>query len=199
MREAMSGGKTPKKVMTPSSKRTGDTPAKKKVTVSQATIDKIKSQGMTAALKAAAAGGVSASYMEGVKRMYGAARVAKATSSRINEASKPKAYGANNMPAYRPASAGATKFDAKKAASTSLRGGSAKAGLDAGRGVSTSGMPGKGPAVKMGQAAKKKSGTTDPFARAVFGAGRAVGAAFTPDWKKKEAAQKAAAAKNKNK
>jgi hypothetical protein len=44
----------------------------------------------------------------------------------------------------------------------------------------------------------KKSGTTDPFARAVFGAGRAVGAAFTPEWKKKEAAMKAAA-KNKNK
>jgi hypothetical protein len=168
MREAMSGGKTPKKVMTPSSKRTGDTPAKKKVTVSQATIDKIKSQGMTAALKAAAAGGVSASYMEGVKRMYGAARVAKATSANINAASKPKAYGANNMPAYRPATSGGK-------------------------------MPGKGPMVKMGEAAKKKSGTTDPFARAVFGAGRAVGSAFTPDWKKKEAAQKAAAAKNKNK
>jgi hypothetical protein len=173
MRATTDGGKMPKKTTVPSSKRTGDTTPAKKVTVSQSTIDQIKKMGMTAAIKKAAAGGVSASYMEGVKRMYGASRVAKATSANINAASKPKAYGANNAPKYRPATAAATK--------------------------STSGMPGKGPAVKMGEAAKKKSGTTDPFARAVFGAGRAVGAAFTPDWKKKEAAQKAAAAKNKNK
>jgi len=109
MREAMSGGKMPKKVTVPSAKRTGDTPTKKKVTVSQATIDQIKKQGMSAAIKKAAAGGVSASYMEGVKRMYGASRVAKATSANINAASKPKAYGANNAPKYRPATASATK------------------------------------------------------------------------------------------
>ena len=156
----------PKKTTTPSARRTGDTPAAKKVTVSQSTIDQIKKMGMSAAIKKAAAGGASASYMEGVKRMYGASRVAKATSANINAASKPKAYGANNAPAYRPASAGATKPASSK------------------------------PAAKP---TAKKSGTTDPFAKAVFGAGRAVGSAFTPDWKKKEAAQKAAAAKNKNK
>jgi len=147
MREAMSGGKMPKKVTVPSARRTGDTPAKKKVTVSQATIDQIKKQGMSAAIKKAAAGGVSASYMEGVKRMYGAARVAKATSANINAASKPKAYGANNAPAYRPATSGGK-------------------------------MPGKGPMVKMGEAAKKKSGTTDPVARFVFGVGRAAAEPF---------------------
>lgn len=113
----MSGGKsTPKKTTIASPRNTGETPAKKKVTVSQATIDKIKSQGMTAALKTAAAGGASASYMEGVKRMYGAARVAKATSANINATSKPKAYGANNMPSYRPATASATKPAASKPA-----------------------------------------------------------------------------------
>jgi len=138
MREAMSGGKMPKKTTTASPRNTGDTPAKKKVTVSQATIDQIKKQGMSAAIKKAAAGGVSASYMEGVKRMYGASRVAKATSAGINAASKPKAYGTNNAPSYRPATSSAAKFDAKKAASTSLRGGSAKAGMDAGRGRTTS-------------------------------------------------------------
>ena len=109
----MDGGKsTPKKTtMTPAqiARRTGETPAKKKVTVSQATIDQIKKQGMSAAIKKAATGGVSASYMEGVKRMYGASRVAKATSAGINAASKPKAYGANNAPKYRPATAAATK------------------------------------------------------------------------------------------
>lgn len=140
---ANEGGTPRKKAVVPSTKRTGDTTAKKKVTVSQATIDQIKKQGMTAALKKAAAGGVSASYMEGVKRMYGAARVAKATSSRINEASKPKAYGADNKPAYRPATAKATKTTANK------------------------------------PAAKKKSGTTDPFAKFVFGVGRAAKEPFT--------------------
>ena len=167
MREPMTGGKsTPKKTTTASPRNTGDMPAKKKVTVSQSTIDQIKKMGMTAAIKKAAAGGVSASYMEGVKRMYGASRVAKATSANINAASKPKAYGANNAPAYRPASASAAKPASSK---------------------------------PMAKPTAKKSGTTDPFAKAVFGAGRAVGSAFTPDWKKKEAAQKAAAAKNKNK
>lgn len=122
MREPMSGGKMPKKTTSMSSantaRRTGDTPAKKKVTVSQATIDQIKKQGMSAAIKKAAAGGVSASYMEGVKRMYGASRVAKATSAGINAASKPKAYGANNMPKYRPATASATKAAAGKPAAS---------------------------------------------------------------------------------
>ena len=46
--------------------------------VSQATIDRIKADGMTAALKKAVMGKASASYVEGVKRMYGAARVTKA-------------------------------------------------------------------------------------------------------------------------
>lgn len=160
----------------------------KKVKVSQATIDQIKSQGMTAALKKAAAGGASASYVEGVKRMYGAARLAKATASRVSETSKPKTYRAGNMPAYRPATAGTTKFSASRAASASLQGKSAKASMEAGR---TAPKPKPKPTTK-------KSTTTDPFAKAVFGAGRAIGAAFTPDWKKKEAAMKAAA-KNKNK
>jgi hypothetical protein len=153
MREQMTGGKMPKKTTVPSSKRTGDSTPAKKVTVSQATIDKIKSQGMTAALKTAAAGGVSASYMEGVKRMYGAARVAKATSANINAASKPKAYGANNAPKYRPASAAATKAATKP----------------------TSNKPAAKP---------KKSGTSDPFAKFVFGVGKAAAEPFKSKPKK---------------
>lgn len=109
MRPTMDGGKPKKAATAPSARRTGETTPKAKVKVSQATIDKIKSQGMTAALKTAAAGGVSASYMEGVKRLYGAGRLAKATAANITAKPKPKAYGANNAPAYRPASAGATK------------------------------------------------------------------------------------------
>ena len=47
------------------------------IKVSQATIDNIKSAGMAAALKKAA-GGASAAYVEGVKRMYGASRLSAA-------------------------------------------------------------------------------------------------------------------------
>ena len=153
MRATTDGGKAPKKVTVPSPRRTGDTPAKKKVTVSQATINQIKSQGMAAAIKKAAAGGVSASYMEGVKRMYGAARVAKATSANINAASKPKAYGANNAPKYRPATAATTKAATKP----------------------TSSKPAPKP---------KKSGTTDPFAKFVFGVGKAAAEPFKSKPKK---------------
>ena len=149
----MDGGKsTPKKTTVPSPRRTGDTPAAKKVTVSQATINKIKSEGMSAAIKKAAAGGVSASYMEGVKRMYGAARLAKATSANINAASKPKAYGANNAPAYRPATGGPAKANSKMASS---------------------------------KTSTKKSGTSDPFAKFVFGVGKAAAQPFKSQPKKK--------------
>jgi hypothetical protein len=46
--------------------------------VSQATIDRIKADGMTAALKKAVMGKASAAYVEGVKRMYGTRRVTTA-------------------------------------------------------------------------------------------------------------------------
>ena len=150
MREPMTGGKPPKKTTVPSTRRTGDTPAAKKVTVSQSTIDQIKKMGMSAAIKKAAAGGASASYMEGVKRMYGASRVAKATSANINAASKPKAYGANNAPKYRPATASTTKAASSKPASKPT----------------------------------KKSGTTDPFAKFVFGVGKAAAEPFKSKPKK---------------
>jgi hypothetical protein len=72
----MAGGKPAKKYTAPKNVPTKTTA--KKTVVSQAVIDKIKSDGMTAALKKAGAGGVGAAYMEGVKRMYGAKRVAAA-------------------------------------------------------------------------------------------------------------------------
>jgi cytoskeletal protein RodZ len=67
--------------------------------VSQATIDKIKKQGMSVALKKAATSS-NASYVQGVKRMYGATRLAaakkvaaapkKATGSMAYTAGSPK-------------------------------------------------------------------------------------------------------------
>ena len=56
----------------------GSKPKAAPMKVSQATIDRIKADGMTAALKKAVMGKASASYIEGVKRMYGTTRVTKA-------------------------------------------------------------------------------------------------------------------------
>ena len=52
-----------------------------KMVVSQATINKIKTDGMTAALKKVGSGKASATYVEGVKRMYGANRIVAAKKS----------------------------------------------------------------------------------------------------------------------
>lgn len=90
---AMSGGKPAKKTTTP--KNVPATSKAKKVVVSQAVIDKIKSDGMTAALKKAGAGGVGAAYMEGVKRMYGAKRVAAAVSKDAAKTTQKNAAKAN--------------------------------------------------------------------------------------------------------
>jgi hypothetical protein len=105
---------TPKKKATPSPRRTGDMTAPKKTVVSQAVIDQIKRDGMTAALKKSASS-TSAAYKEGVKRMYGTKRATAAVTATM----KPKkavAYGAGNAPAYRPG--GATT---KKNPSTSTK------------------------------------------------------------------------------
>ena len=56
------------------------TKANRNIKVSQATIDKIKQQGMSASLKAASSNN-SPEYREALRRMYGDARVAKATAS----------------------------------------------------------------------------------------------------------------------
>ncbi len=65
----------------PSGYRNYQNPASKPkaapIKVSQATIDRIKADGMTNALKKAVMGKASAAYVEGVKRMYGTKRVTK--------------------------------------------------------------------------------------------------------------------------
>ena len=116
-----------------------------KVKVSQATIDKIKEMGMTAALKKAP--NASPEMKEALTRMYGARRVAAAGGKSTPAAKSPDAARGSSMksssakPVYKSA-------DAARSA-----------------------MPGKGPMTSMGT---KKSGTTDPFAKAVFGVGRAI-------------------------
>ena len=123
--------------------------------VSQATIDKIKAMGMTKALKSA--GSASPEMREGLKRLYGAKRVAAAAPSKPAAKSPDQARGAMKV---------ASKSVYKSA--------------DAARAA----MPGKGPMVdatakaaakqKDMIAKSKKSGTTDPFAKAVFSIGKAL-------------------------
>lgn len=116
--------------------------------VSQATIDKIKSMGMTAALKKA--GAASPEMREGIKRLYGAKRFNAAVSSTKPYNSRPSS------------SADAARAGAMKPAKPVTK------SADAARmGAST---------VMSKTAAKpvKKSGTTDPFAKAVFSIGKAL-------------------------
>lgn len=115
--------------------------------VSQATINKIKAMGMTKALKGAA--NASPEMREGLKRLYGAKRVAAAAPSKPAAKSPDQARGAMKAPSksvYKSA-------DAARAA-----------------------MPGMGPMVKVTAAkpVNKSQVTTDPFAKAVFSAGRAI-------------------------
>ena len=145
MKEPMTSGKMSSKMSpTNTARRTGDTPAAKKVIVSQAIIDHIKSQGMTNAIKMAASGGGNAAYNEGVKRMYGADRVAKATAANMNSRSSTRTAG------YGP---------------------------DKARGAYAN-----KPAAKP--TASKSQKTTDPFAKFVFGVGKAAAEPFKSKPKK---------------
>ena len=115
-----------------------------KVKVSQATIDKIKAMGMTKALKSAPK--ANPEMKEALTRMYGARRVAAAMPS------KPVAKSADAARANASKSSGA-KYKSADAARSSMNKTSSKSAAK--------------PAVK-------KSGTTDPFAKAVFGVGGAL-------------------------
>jgi hypothetical protein len=79
--------------------------------VSQATIDKIKSDGMTKALAKVGAGKASATYTEGVKRMYGANRIVTAKNKGANAAksgrsNSPYGFGGVGTPKKRGAGGG---------------------------------------------------------------------------------------------
>jgi predicted flap endonuclease-1-like 5' DNA nuclease len=105
--------------------------------VSQATIDKIKKMGMTKALKSAS--NASPEMKEGLKRMYGAKRLAAATGS-----TKPMQMTARSAERSTPMKSTSNARIADR----------------------------KTPVAKKAAAPMaKKSTTTDPFAKAVFGIG----------------------------
>lgn len=184
-RGSASGVAAPKKKA--ATRKTVVTPGTK---VSQATIDKIKAMGMTKALKGAA--GASPEMREALKRLYGAKRVAaaggsskpaaKSADAARAAAMKPKATGGGkyvgsrfvpNTPAPKKPSASGVVYksaDAARAAATKTS--STRMGANT--------VMAAKPTVKP----KKKSGTTDPFARFVFGVGRAAAEPFTSKNKK---------------
>ena len=130
-----------------------------KIKVSQATIDKIKAMGMTKALKGASK--ANPEMKEALTRMYGARRVAAAMPS------KPAARSADA--ARSAATRGATYKSADAARSAAKPAKPVAKSADAARMGAKTVM-----AKPAAKAPVKKSGTTDPFAKAVFGAGGAV-------------------------
>ena len=169
--------------------------------VSQATIDKIKAMGMTKALKGAA--NASPEMREGLKRLYGAKRVsaaggpaAKSADAARAAAMKPKTTGGGKYVGSRfvantPAkSSGATykSADAARAAATAKKPTvriPAKSGFGGTNMPNTPSTRANSKAVTMPNTPStranskviplaKKSGTTDPFAKFVFGAAKAI-------------------------
>jgi hypothetical protein len=124
--------------------------------VSAATIKDIKRMGMTASLKLAGtngktAGGAAREFQEGVRRMYGADRLA-AAKAKYGPAKSSSADAARAS--VKPSRPVAKSADAARAAATKA-------------------------STKSSKPMAKKSGTTDPFAKFVFGAGRALKEPFT--------------------
>ena len=162
-------------MLKPSSPSKSASPAKKKAAakkaptktvvtpgtkVSSATINKIKSMGMTAALKGA--NSASPEMREGIRRLYGATRYNKAVVSKA--APKPTDSRFSGMAAAKP-----------KARTGGYTPGSAKSG----KATYTTGSGVRNTAKKVAAPAKKKTGTTDPFAKFVMATGRALKEPFT--------------------
>ena len=157
-------GKRPSKGMKTVTARPKD--VNKSVKVSQKTIDDVKKMGMAKALKlagmnaGATQAGAVGEQQEAIRRLYGARRVNQAAST-YNKANAPK----------KPTDSRFSTGTAKKATSGSYTTGSGvskakpSGTYQTGRGV----VAKKAAAPKKATPPVKKSGTTDPFARAVFG------------------------------
>lgn len=132
------------------------------IKVSQATIDKIKKMGMTKAL--AGTGSANAEMREALTRMYGARRVAAAAAaSKAAAPSTQRKYGTPNVTSKPKMvdAKGPNAVGKKPAVSTQRKYG-------------TPNVTSKSEAAK----AKKKTETTDPFAKFVFAQGRALAEPF---------------------
>ena len=145
-----------------------------KIKVSQATIDKIKKMGMTAALKGAPK--ASAEMQEGLRRMYGQRRLDAA--SKVTTVSKPS-RAVLARPGSTPKSSAPGAISGK--APVKMTKSNAPSAVS-GKKVSTSSSKPKAnglPGVTRSTSSSKtntpwKNRGTDPVSRAVFGAARAI-------------------------
>lgn len=154
--------------------------------VSQATINKIKAMGMKKALAGAAS--ASPEMREGLKRLYGANRVAAAKSSGpkytspdaaragagAKKSSGPvyKSADAARAAASKPAKGTAKSADAARAAAMNK----SNANVPYKSGFKTTNLPST-PSTRANSKVvtlPKKTGTTDPFAKFVFGLGKSL-------------------------
>ena len=160
-------GQSPSKSASPVKKKAAakKAPTKTIVTpgtkVSSATINKIKSMGMSAALKSA--NSANAETREGIRRLYGATRYNKAVSSAAPKPTDSRFSGVKKADVKKPTDSRFTGV--KKAAPKPM----------------DSRFSGTKPATakKAAAPAKKKTETTDPFAKFVFATGRALKEPFT--------------------
>ena len=140
----------PRQIETSMSKKYKGTPK-----VSQTTIDNIKKMGMTASLKKAASS-KNPEYLEGIRRMYGASRLAAAKKTTASPAGRISPRVAERAPS-------ATNRKSPRVAERA----SATAGRTSPRVAERK--------VSKAAAAKKSSKTTDPVAKFILGIPSAYG------------------------
>ena len=140
------------------------------IKVSQATIDKIKKMGMTAALKSAPK--ANAEMTEALRRMYGQRRLDAATKSKSSvpaqKSTPEKGTGFKRVSPY--------PYSGVKVKSSTRPSGAPGAISNKSKSNAPSAVSGKKVSTtsSVKKPTPKKSGPTDPFARFVFGAGRAI-------------------------
>lgn len=140
---------TPRQVETSMSKKYKGT-----TKVSQTTIDNIKKMGMTASLKKAASS-KNPEYLEGIKRMYGANRLAAAKKATVTSASRTSPRVAERAPSAtnRPSPRAMERTPAKKSSDKGLTANNIGKAILGAAGA-TIGVYGAGKFVKSGQVAK---------------------------------------------
>lgn len=160
-----------------------------KIKVSQKTIDSIKKMGMTEALKLAGkngnpAGGMASEFQEGIRRMYGANRLAAAKTKyspvKAKSADAARA-GASKVAATKPAAKPVAKSNTKSNVVKATIGGAAALGVLAatkGKGASAAAKLSPGLAKSaIGKALVGKTPTMSPSALAKFKASQGAKAA----------------------
>ncbi len=144
------------------------------IKVSQATIDKIKKMGMTAALKSAPK--ANAEMTEGLRRMYGAKRLEAAKGPVNRKANAPSAIS-NTLKRSAPGAISGRTPVKKSSAPGAISG---KMPVKATKSSAPSAISGKKVSTGSTKKATPKSQTTwkntgtDPVSRAVFGAVRSI-------------------------